>query len=172
MKYFLSSLILISVFAICTSRLLRSSSAFMMSNPSSTTPSSKNILVAGGAGYIATHTIFCLLEAGYDITIVDNLVNSEEEGIRRVKQLTGCDPSRVRFFNVNICDNEALEKVFESSPVFESCIHFAGLKAVGESVRLPLLYYENNVGGTLCLLKLLEKYKCHSIVFSSSATVR
>eukprot|EP01032_Pedospumella_encystans_P029326 gene29326-33119_t len=131
----------------------------------------KNVLVAGGAGYIGTHTVLTLLENGYDITVVDNLINASNEGINRVKAIVGVDDSRVRIFNVDLCDKEALEKVFTDSPQFASCIHFAGLKAVGESVQKPILYYENNIGGTLNLMNLLEKYGCNSIVFSSSATV-
>ena len=135
------------------------------------TSNRKKILVAGGAGYIGTHTVLTLLENGYDITVVDNMVNSSEEGVKRVQQIVGVDDSRVRIFNVDLCNKEELEKVFANSPKFSSCIHFAGLKAVGESVQKPLLYYENNIGGTLNLVNLLEKYGCNSIVFSSSATV-
>lgn len=131
-----------------------------------------SVLVAGGAGYIGTHTVLVLIEAGFDITIVDNLVNSSEEGSKRVVELTGCDPSRIRFFNVDMCNKAALENVFKESPRFCACIHFAGLKAVGESVRLPLLYYENNLLNTINLLNLLDQYMCRTIVFSSSATVR
>jgi len=130
-----------------------------------------NVLVTGGAGYIGTHTIVCLIEAGYDVTVVDNLVNANEESLRRVVEITGCDRSRIRFYNVDMCDEAALEYVFQDSRQFASCIHFAGLKAVGESVRLPILYYENNLRSTTNLLNMLDKYDCHSIVFSSSATV-
>lgn len=133
--------------------------------------SSKNILVAGGTGYIGTHTVLTLIEGGYDVTVVDNLVNSTEEGLNRVRTLTGCEESRIRFFNIDICNREELEKVFKCSPKFDSCIHFAGLKAVGESVQKPLLYYENNIGGTVVLVDLLDKYGCRSLIFSSSATV-
>lgn len=132
----------------------------------------KNVLVAGGAGYIGTHTVLTLLENGYDITVVDNLINSSDEGIKRVLQLVGCDESRVRVYHVDLCNKDELEKVFQESPRFCSCIHFAGLKAVGESVQKPLLYYENNLGGTFNLVNLLDKYGCNSIVFSSSATVK
>ena len=132
-----------------------------------------NILVTGGAGYIATHTIVSLLETGCDVTVVDNLINSSEEGLNRVKKIAGVEGTdRLRFFNVDVCDAASLEKVFEQSPVpFKACIHFAGLKSVGESVKLPLLYYNNNLISTFNLLNLLDKYNCHSVVFSSSATV-
>ena len=135
------------------------------------TTGNKNILISGGAGYIASHTIVCLIEAGYDVTIIDNLVNAKTESIKRVKKITACDDTRLRFYNVDICDADALERVFLTSPKFEACIHFAGLKAVGESVTKPLLYYQNNLGSTINLLSLMDKYKCRSIVFSSSATV-
>lgn len=131
-----------------------------------------NILVTGGAGYIGSHTVLCLLEAGYDVTVVDNLVNSNFESIKRVVDIVGCDSSRVTFYETDLCDLAQLENVFSRSPQFQACIHFAGLKAVGESVANPLLYYENNLGSTLNLLKLMEKYGCKSIIFSSSATVR
>eukprot|EP00596_Hydrurales_sp_CCMP1899_P007005 CAMPEP_0119041316 /NCGR_PEP_ID=MMETSP1177-20130426/11543_1 /TAXON_ID=2985 /ORGANISM="Ochromonas sp, Strain CCMP1899" /LENGTH=384 /DNA_ID=CAMNT_0007007267 /DNA_START=38 /DNA_END=1192 /DNA_ORIENTATION=+ len=135
------------------------------------TTGNSHILLSGGAGYIGTHTLVCLLEAGYDVTIVDNLVNANPESIARVLKITECDPSRIRFYQADICDESSLEKVFSSSPKFDSCIHFAGLKAVGESVMKPLLYYQNNLGSTINLLNLMDKYDCHSIVFSSSATV-
>jgi len=130
-----------------------------------------NILITGGAGYIGTHTIVCLLEAGYDVTVVDNLVNANVESIKRVREITSCEASRLRFFNTDLLDAEALEAVFKKSPKFAACIHFAGLKAVGESVKKPLLYYENNLISTFNLLKLMSRYDCKSIVFSSSATV-
>jgi len=131
------------------------------------------VLITGGAGYIGSHTILCLIEAGYDVTVVDNLVNSNEESLRRVTELTGCLPesNRIRFYNVDLCDANDLDDVFQTSPSFASCIHFAGLKAVGESVQLPLKYYHNNLDGTLNLLDCMEKHGCRSIIFSSSATV-
>jgi UDP-glucose 4-epimerase len=135
------------------------------------TTGNPNVLVAGGAGYIGTHTIVCLLEAGNDVTVVDNLINSNQESLKRVLEITKCDPIRIRFYNIDICNEEELEKVFLSSPKFSSCIQFAGLKAVGESVVKPLLYYRNNLNSTMNLLSLLDKYDCHSMVFSSSATV-
>ena len=109
---------------------------------------------------------------GYDVTVIDNLVNSSEESINRVRRITGCAEHRIKFIKVDMCDRSALERVFELSPPFLACIHFAGLKAVGESVRLPLLYYENNLLSTINLLNLMDKYACRTIVFSSSATVR
>jgi len=131
----------------------------------------KNILVTGGTGYIGVHTIVSLLESGYDVTVVDNLVNSSEHGLARAIDIAGADKSRVRFFKVDLTDAVAFEKVFQESPRFAACIHFAGLKAVGESVRKPLLYYANNIDSTVILLELMDKYNCNSIVFSSSATV-
>lgn len=132
---------------------------------------SKNVLVTGGTGYIGTHTVLCLIVAGFDVTVVDNLINSSKEGLKRVQEITGCDESRIRFFNADLCDKLQLESVFQQCPRFTACIHFAALKAVGESVQKPLLYYENNLMGTLNLVNLLDKYGCHTIVFSSSATV-
>jgi UDP-glucose 4-epimerase len=131
----------------------------------------KNILVTGGTGYIAMHTLVVLLEAGYDVTVVDNLVNSSKEGLKRVLEITKADPSRLRFFQVDLRDEPALEEVFRNSPKFTATIHFAGLKAVGESVQKPVLYYDNNVTGTFVLLRLMDKYDCRAIIFSSSATV-
>jgi UDP-glucose 4-epimerase len=88
----------------------------------------RNILVAGGSGFIGSHTIVCLIEAGYNVTVLDNLVNSSEESLKRVRAITGCDESRIRFFNVDLCNYSAVEAVFEGSPRFDACIHFAGLK--------------------------------------------
>ena len=141
------------------------------SSSSSGSSSNPRVLVSGGAGYIGTHTIVCLLQAGYDVTVVDNLVNSSDESLKRVIEITGCSDTRVSFYNVDICDESALEKVFKQSPKFVACIHFAGLKAVGESVQKPLLYYRNNIGSTISLLNLMDKYGCRNFVFSSSATV-
>jgi len=157
------------------------SSTLLMSGGSSSSSSgssddwpktgNKHVLITGGAGYIGSHTIVCLLNAGYDVTVVDNMVNSNSESLTRVLELTQCDPSRLRFRQADLCDLASLESVFKGSPVFDSCIHFAGLKAVGESVKKPLEYYENNIGSTFNLLKMMDKYQCKSIVFSSSATV-
>lgn len=121
------------------------------------TTGNPNVLLTGGAGYIGTHTIVCLINSGYDVTVVDNLVNSNVEALRRVVEITGCDSSRVRFYKTDLCDFAALERVFSTSPRFHSCIHFAGLKAVGESVQKPLLYYRNNLDSTINLLELMVR---------------
>ena len=125
------------------------------------------ILITGGAGYIGTHTMVELLEAGRELVVVDNFCNSKPCALERVKQITGKD---FKFYEVDLLDREALEKVFEENEI-DSCIHFAGLKAVGESVSMPLWYYHNNITGTLILLETMKKYGAKRIVFSSSATV-
>lgn len=127
-----------------------------------------HIIVTGGAGYIGSHTCLELLKAGYDVTIVDNLSNSSEEALKRVEKLTGKTPA---FFNADLLDTEALERIFELCDDVTTVIHFAGLKAVGESVEKPLLYYRNNVSGTINLCEVMQKYGVKNIVFSSSATV-
>ena len=126
-----------------------------------------SILVTGGAGFIGSHTAVELLEEGEDIVIVDNFCNSSPEVLEKIKTITGKD---FKFYEVNLLDEENLEVVFKENNI-ESVIHFAGLKAVGESVEKPIEYYYNNVTGTLVLLKLMRKYNCKKIVFSSSATV-
>ena len=126
-----------------------------------------SILVTGGAGFIGSHTCVELLNAGYDIVIVDNLYNSNEKSLDRVKELTGKD---FTFYPYDIRDKENIRKVFENHKI-DACIHFAGLKAVGESCREPLMYYDNNIGGTLALCEVMAEYNCKKIVFSSSATV-
>lgn len=125
------------------------------------------ILVTGGAGYIGSHTSVLLAEAGHEVVIVDNLVNSRSEAVRRVAELTGTD---VAFHQVDILDEEALDEVFRTTGP-EAVIHFAGLKAVGESVVEPHRYYSVNVGGALALTKAMQAHDCRTIVFSSSATV-
>ena len=125
------------------------------------------ILVTGGAGYIGSHTMVEFLSAGRDLVVVDNFLNSKPESLRRVKELTG---KEFRFYEVDLLDKEALERVFLENKI-EACIHFAGLKAVGESCEKPLLYYHNNITGTLNLCELLSRYGAKRMVFSSSATV-
>jgi len=125
------------------------------------------ILVTGGAGYIGSHTTLLLLEAGYDVVVVDNLSNSSRESLNRVEKLAGKAPE---FYQTDIRDSKGLESIFETHQ-FDGVIHFAGLKAVGESTEIPLDYYEQNISGTITLLKVMKKFQCHRIVFSSSATV-
>jgi len=126
-----------------------------------------SILVTGGAGYIGSHTCVELLEAGYDIVVVDNFSNSKPEALRRVKEITGKD---FKVYAVDLLDREALDKVFSENDI-EAVIHFAGFKAVGESVAIPLKYYYNNITGTIILCEVMQKYGVKKIVFSSSATV-
>ena len=125
------------------------------------------ILVTGGAGYIGSHTCVELLNAGYEVVVVDNLYNSSEKAVKRVEEITG---KHVTFYEADILDREAMEKIFENETI-DSVIHFAGLKAVGESVAKPLEYYYNNITGTLVLCDVMRKHGCKNIVFSSSATV-
>ncbi|MBR5765220.1 MAG: UDP-glucose 4-epimerase GalE [Lachnospiraceae bacterium] len=125
------------------------------------------ILVTGGAGYIGSHTCVELLENGYDVVIVDNLDNSSEKAVERIGEITGRKPV---FYNADIRDAKAMNDIFASEK--PGCvIHFAGLKAVGESVQKPLEYYENNIGGTMVMLDAMRKNGCKNIIFSSSATV-
>lgn len=125
------------------------------------------ILVTGGAGYIGSHTCAALLKAGCDVAIVDNLCNSKRQAVERIGRVAGKAPF---FFQADLLDNAALEEVFSSVAV-ESVIHFAGLKAVGESAEKPLLYYRNNVCGTLSLVEAMMRHNVKKLVFSSSATV-
>ena len=125
------------------------------------------ILVTGGAGYIGSHTVVELLNAGYDVVVLDNLSNSSEKSLKRVEELTG---KPVPFYKADIRDREALEEIFAKEKL-DSCIHFAGLKAVGESVAKPWEYYENNIAGTLTLVDVMRKHGVKNIIFSSSATV-
>jgi UDP-glucose 4-epimerase len=148
-----------------------------------------NILVTGGAGFIGSHTLIELYKAGHTAVVVDNLSNSNPEALRRVEELvcsgecvvdstrgqmlptTHCPLStKIPFYKVDIRDREGLEKVFAAHK-FDACIHFAGLKAVGESVEKPWEYYENNIGGTLVLVDVMRRHGCKNIIFSSSATI-
>ena len=126
-----------------------------------------NILVVGGAGYIGSHTLIELSKAGYDFVVYDNLSNSSKESIKRVEKIIN---EGISFEEGDIRDKESLKKVFTKYKI-DSVIHFAGLKAVGESVVKPLEYYDNNISGTLILLEVMKEFKCKKIVFSSSATV-
>lgn len=125
------------------------------------------ILVTGGAGYIGSHTCVELLNEGYEVVVLDNLSNSSEKSLERVKQITG---KEVKFYKGDILDRDILKKILETENI-ESCIHFAGLKAVGESVEKPWEYYNNNIAGTLVLTDEMRKHGCKNIIFSSSATV-
>ena len=125
------------------------------------------ILITGGTGYIGSHTVVELLNLGKEVVVIDNFVNSNPEVIEKVKKITG---KEFKFYEVDLLDKENLEKVFEENPITE-VIHFAGLKAVGESVGKPLEYYHNNITGTLILLEVMRKHNCKKIIFSSSATV-
>ena len=126
-----------------------------------------NILVTGGAGYIGSHTVVELLQAGHAVVVADNLCNSSAVAVDRVRKITG---KEIPFYPADIRNRDALEKIFEARS-FDACIHFAGLKAVGESVSKPWEYYENNIGGTLTLMDVMRRHGCKNIIFSSSATV-
>lgn len=125
------------------------------------------IFVTGGAGFIGTHTLVELYKAGHQAVVVDNLSNSNEKALQRVAELTGCE---IPFYKVDIRDRKALAEVLDQYH-FDACIHFAGLKAVGESVAKPWEYYDNNITGTLVLLDELRRHNCRNLIFSSSATV-
>lgn len=126
-----------------------------------------NILVTGGAGYIGSHTCVELLNAGHDVLVVDNLSNSKEEALRRVQKITG---KTIRFYKVDLLDRQALDEVF-THQLIDAVIHFAGLKAIDESVRIPLRYFYNNLTGTLILCEVMQAHGVRKIIFSSSATV-
>ena len=125
------------------------------------------ILVSGGTGYIGSHTCVELLQNGHEVVIFDNLYNSKEEVVDRIRKITGKD---VTFYKADMLEPDSMRKIFEEH-TFDCVIHFAGLKAVGESVAKPLMYYENNIAGTLNLCKLMNEFGCKRIIFSSSATV-
>jgi len=127
----------------------------------------KEILVTGGTGYIGSHTVVELINAGFKPVIIDNLSNSKADVVDKIETITGVRPD---FYQVDILDSDGLDKVFAAHDIW-AVIHFAGLKAVGESVRLPLKYYDNNITGTLRLLEIMRKYSVKNILFSSSATV-
>ena len=126
------------------------------------------VFVTGGTGFIGSHTCVELLNAGHEVVVVDNLCNSSKESLKRVKKITGRD---VKFYKADIRDERKLDRIVAAEAPFDATIHFAALKAVGESVQLPLKYYQNNLGGTFTLLKVLAAHGCKNVVFSSSATV-
>lgn len=126
------------------------------------------LLITGGAGYIASHTNLEFLEEGYDLVLADNLCNASEEAVRRVEELAG---RKMTFCKIDIRDEEGLETVFKTEGPFDGVIHFAALKAVGESVKKPLEYYDNNISGSLTLYRVMRRFGVKNIVFSSSATV-
>jgi len=125
------------------------------------------ILVTGGAGYIGSHTCIELLNAGEEIVVMDNFYNSKPRAVELIKEISGKD---FKFYEADMCDESAMEKIFAENSI-EAVIHFAGYKAVGESVREPLMYFKNNLGGTFVLLETMKKYGCKKLIFSSSATV-
>ena len=126
-----------------------------------------SVLLTGGAGYIGSHTALALIEAGEKVVVADNLCNASREAIRRVEEMTGTE---IPFYEADVADTAAMNALFEREEI-ESVIHFAGLKAVGESVEKPLLYYRNNLDSTLTLLETMERFGVRRLVFSSSATV-
>ncbi|XP_078431295.1 UDP-glucose 4-epimerase 1-like [Wolffia australiana] len=130
----------------------------------------KTVLVTGGAGYIGSHTVLELVKAGFKAVVVDNLDNSSEVAVKRAAELAGDSGKNIDFHKIDLRDKEALDKLFASTAI-EAVIHFAGLKAVGESVKKPLLYYDNNIIGTVNLLDVMRAHGCKKLVFSSSATV-
>ncbi|MCM0646866.1 UDP-glucose 4-epimerase GalE [Clostridium swellfunianum] len=125
------------------------------------------VLVTGGAGYIGSHACVELLQAGYQVVVVDNLCNSSEEAIKRVEEITG---KKLKFYKEDLCNQNGLEEIFKDNNI-EAVMHFAGLKAVGESVAIPLKYYTNNIFSTLTLCEVMKKFNVKNLVFSSSATV-
>ena len=125
------------------------------------------VLVTGGCGFIGSHTCCELLDNGYEVVIIDNLCNSKKEIIEKIKEIT---KKEVSFYEIDLRNKESLRKVFDENKI-DGVIHFAGLKAVGESVKEPVMYYDNNLISTLVLLEVMKEYNCKNIVFSSSATV-
>ena len=125
------------------------------------------ILVTGGCGFIGSHTCCELLDNNYEVVVIDNLSNSKEDVIDKIKEITN---KNLKFYKGDLCDKELVDKIFKNENI-DAVIHFAGLKAVGESVKKPLLYYRNNIDSTLTLLEVMNKYNCKKLVFSSSATV-
>jgi len=125
------------------------------------------VLITGGTGYIGSHTCVELLNEGYEVVVVDNLFNSKKEVINKIETITG---KTLKFYEADVCNKESLEIIFNENKI-DAVIHFAGLKAVGESVKIPLTYYRNNIDSTLSLVEVMNKYNCKNLVFSSSATI-
>ena len=125
------------------------------------------VLVTGGAGFIGSHTCVELLDAGYDIVVMDNFSNSKPASLERIKKITGKD---FKFYETDLLDEKGMDRIFDENEI-DAVVHFAGLKAVGESVAMPLEYYHNNITGTLILCQAMRKHGVKKIVFSSSATV-
>ncbi|MBR3313829.1 MAG: SDR family NAD(P)-dependent oxidoreductase, partial [Atopobiaceae bacterium] len=139
--------------------------------PDNKQPNDTCVLVTGGCGFIGSHTVVVLLEAGYEVVVVDDLSNSSERVLDRIDQIVGDDAAeRLTFVRADVADRDALDAVFDEFDV-GAVIHFAGFKAVGESVQKPIEYYTNNIGSTLALVDAMRAHGCKSIVFSSSATV-
>lgn len=126
------------------------------------------ILLTGGLGYIGSHTAVECLNAGYDVVIADDLSNSKENVVQKIFKITN---KKVKFYKANICNESAIKAIFNENKDIFAVIHFAGYKAVGESVKLPLKYYDNNINSTLSLLRVMEQFHCNNLIFSSSATV-
>ncbi|MBQ6524851.1 MAG: UDP-glucose 4-epimerase GalE [Atopobiaceae bacterium] len=134
-------------------------------------PQDTCVLVTGGAGFIGSHTVVKLLEGGYQVVVVDNLSNASEKVLDRIDQIVGDEASeRLSFYRADVNDREALDVIFDENPI-DRVIHFAGFKAVGESVNKPIEYYSNHIGNTLTLVDVMRNHGCKSIIFSSSATV-
>ncbi|MDO4404134.1 MAG: UDP-glucose 4-epimerase GalE [Atopobiaceae bacterium] len=134
-------------------------------------PQDTCVLVTGGCGFIGSHTVVCLLEQGYQVVIVDDLSNSSEKVLDRIDQIVGAEAAEhLSFYRADVADREALDVIFDENDV-DAVIHFAGYKAVGESVQKPIEYYSNNIGNTLVLVDAMRNHGCKSIIFSSSATV-
>ena len=134
-------------------------------------PADTCVLVTGGAGFIGSHTVVELLQDGYQVVIVDDLSNASDKVIDRIDQIVGAEAAaRLSFYRADVNDREAMEAIFDDNDV-DRVIHFAGFKAVGESVSKPIEYYSNNIGNTLTLVDVMREHGCKSIIFSSSATV-
>lgn len=139
--------------------------------PEAIEPTDTCVLVTGGAGFIGSHTVIELLQSGYEVVVVDDLSNASVVALDRVRQIVGDEAaSRLTFYEDNVLDRDALDRIFDEHPI-DRVIHFAGFKAVGESVKKPVEYYHNNIESTLTLVDVMRNHGCKSIIFSSSSTV-